>query len=408
MTLLLDVTIKMSVILSFALAAARLLRGQSAAVRHWTLAAAIACAAASPLVALVVPSWQVASGAGSWLQRDGPSAPPGERVAREAPSPQPDVANVYIGISGRSYATHLLELAQSFRAHRRAWFPAPAIARPSSLERRISAMLNSRVNREPVTPVAAVMVVAAVLGVTIPIAGFDTFAQTRFATVSGTATDGSGAVLVNATLVLSNVHTNAKYEVRTNQSGFFEFVGLPAGEYGFEARLPGFEALKDNVTLNVGESLQKSVTLRVGAVQEAITVISGPDAPVIIPRRDNRVVTARAPKGRPCPNPGVGGCIGPPVKVKDVRPVYPPELRGTGIEGTVLIEGLIGTDGRMKDMRIVSSPHPAFERSALDAVGEWEFTPTTLNDRAIDTRINVSVSFAQPPPLPPPPSAPPQ
>ena len=71
------------------------------------------------------------------------------------------------------------------------------------------------------------------------------------------------------------------------------------------------------------------------------------------------------------------------------------------MQGTVSIEGQIGTDGRMKDMRVLSSPHPAFERAALDAVGEWEFTPTTLNGRVVDTRINVSVSFAPaPPPTP--------
>ncbi|MET0214556.1 MAG: energy transducer TonB [Vicinamibacterales bacterium] len=72
----------------------------------------------------------------------------------------------------------------------------------------------------------------------------------------------------------------------------------------------------------------------------------------------------------------------------------PARLRESAMRGVVSIEGQIGTDGRMKDMRVISSLHPAFERAALDAVGEWEFTPTTLNGRVVDTRINVSVSFA--------------
>lgn len=560
MTVLLDVTIKMSVIVAFALVAAQLLKRHSAAVRHWILAAAIACAAASPLVGLVVPSWRIDVGTLSSSQRGVPltSGPP-DRIASEAlpqlgsggvqtaisivdsdpdggrmvsagsllfsiwvigmaaaismlfigllrlrwlesraapvregnwaeiaaevadryglprpplvlqsdhpsllvtwgfrqskvilPAAAPtwtedririvlghelahirrrdwllqiaaevvrciywfnpilwigcrrlrqeseqacDDAVLQLGVDGRSYATHLLDLARSFRAHRRVWFPAPAIARRSSLERRVCAMLNNRVNRQPVTPVAAVAVVIALVAITIPIAGFTAFAQTRFATVSGTATDESGAVLANATLVLSNVQTSAKYEVRSNQSGFFEFVGLRAGDYELEVRLPGFEPIKDAVSVGVGETLQKNVTLSVGSVQETITVIGGPGEPVAL-RPNNRVMTAPAPSRRPCPNPAVGGCIGPPVKLKDVRPVYPPALRDTGVQGTVLIEGQIGTDGRMKEMRVVSSPHPALERSALDAVGEWEFTPTTLNDRVIDTRINVSVSFA--------------
>jgi TonB family protein len=301
------------------------------------------------------------------------------------------------GIDGHAYAEHLLEIARVFRRHRTVWVPAAAIAYRSSLERRVCAMLNSRVDRKPVTPLAALTVVAALVSITIPIAGLSAFAQTRFAIVSGTATDETGAVLANATLALSNVRTQAKYEVRTDQSGAFEFVGLPAGDYTFEARVLGFEPQKESVTVGVGESLQKNVALKIGTVQETITVTADREQPDAS-RQGSRVATARAPRPRPCPNPAVGGCIGPPVKVKDVRPLYPPALRESAMRGIVSIEGQIGTDGRMKDMRVVSSPHPAFERAALDAVGEWEFTPTTLNGRVVDTRINVSVSFAPAPP----------
>jgi TonB family protein len=305
------------------------------------------------------------------------------------------------GIDGRVYAGHLLEIARLFRRHRAVRIPAAAIAYRSGLERRVCAMLNSRIDRKPVTPRAALAVVAALASITIPIAGLSAFAQTRFATVSGTATDETGAVLVNATLALSNVRTQARYEVRTDQSGAFEFVGLPAGDYAFEARILGFERLTEDVSVGVGESLHKNVALKIGTVQETITVTADREPPNAS-RQDSRVVTAGAPRPRPCPNPAVGGCIGPPLKVKDVRPIYPPALRESAMRGVVSIEGQIGTDGRMKDMRVISSPHPAFERAALDAVGEWEFTPTTLNGRVVDTRIKVNVSFAPAPaPVPP-------
>ena len=133
-------------------------------------------------------------------------------------------------------------------------------------------MLNSRVDRKPVTPLTALVVIAALVSITIPIAGLSVFAQTRFATVSGTATDETGAVLVNATLALSNVRTQARYEVRTDQSGAFEFVGLPAGDYTFDARVLGFEPLREDVTIGVGESLHKNVALKIGTVQETIAV----------------------------------------------------------------------------------------------------------------------------------------
>ena len=260
-------------------------------------------------------------------------------------------------------------------------------------------MLNDRTNREPVTPLVAVVVATVLLSVTIPIAGFSAFAQARFATVFGTATDESGLPLTNATVALSNTQTSAKYEVRTNQRGAFELVGLPAGDYELGVRRLGFEPSSESVSVGVGESLERNVALRISAVQEVITVTDRREGTAAQRPADNRVVTARAPARRPCPDPSVGGCIGPPLKVKDVRPIYPEALKDTSIVGTVLIDGHIGVDGRMKDMRVVSAPHPAFEQSALDAVGQWEFTPTTLNGREVDTRISVSVSFA--PALPP-------
>ena len=59
---------KVSLIVSLGLAATALLRRRSAAVRHWVLAVTIACAAATPLLELVVPSWHVPVGA-RWLGR---------------------------------------------------------------------------------------------------------------------------------------------------------------------------------------------------------------------------------------------------------------------------------------------------------------------------------------------------
>ena len=46
------------------------------------------------------------------------------------------------GVEGTDYATHLIELARALNQRRHMWFPAPAMARPSSLERRVRAMLN--------------------------------------------------------------------------------------------------------------------------------------------------------------------------------------------------------------------------------------------------------------------------
>jgi TonB family protein len=296
-----------------------------------------------------------------------------------------------LGIGGTSYATHLLDLARAFRAHHRVWVPASAIARQSSLERRVIAMLNVQTDRRPVALRTAAAILVAFLGVTVSIAGLDAFAQARFATVNGTVVDQSGGVLVNATLAVTNVQTNARNEVLSNQTGFYELVGLPAGDYELEARFMGFTPLRTQLQVGVGETLHRNITLQIGAVQETITMTGSATASEsATPRR------AAPPARRPCPNPAVGGCIGPPIKVTHVRPIYPASLSEAGIEGVVLLQTLIGIDGNVKDLRVVSSPHPGLEQAALAAVAQWEFTPTTLNGSAIDTRMNVSVSFRLP------------
>src|SRR5262249_35049900 len=59
--ILLNTTVKTSLIVVAALAATTLLRHRSAAVRHFVIAVALACAAATPLVRFVAPAWQSAS-----------------------------------------------------------------------------------------------------------------------------------------------------------------------------------------------------------------------------------------------------------------------------------------------------------------------------------------------------------
>ncbi|MCY4507213.1 MAG: M56 family metallopeptidase, partial [Acidobacteria bacterium] len=75
------------------------------------------------------------------------------RLRRESEHAADDVVLAQ-GVPAATYATHLVELAREARKHRRTWLPAPAMARPSTLEWRLSAMLNTRTNRRPLTRVA--------------------------------------------------------------------------------------------------------------------------------------------------------------------------------------------------------------------------------------------------------------
>lgn len=88
----------------------------------------------------------------------------------------------------------------------------------------------------------------------------------------------------------------------------------------------------------------------------------------------------------------VGGNIRVPTKVKDVRPIYPPAAQTAGIQGVVIIEATIDVDGRVADAKVLRSISE-LDQAALDAVRQWEFTPTELNGVLVPVIMTVTVNF---------------
>jgi TonB family protein len=75
-----------------------------------------------------------------------------------------------------------------------------------------------------------------------------------------------------------------------------------------------------------------------------------------------------------------------------VKPVYPPEAKQTGILGTVEFSALIGKDGHVRDLKVVSG-HPLLIRPALDAVKQWIYKPIMLNGEPVEVRTTILVPF---------------
>jgi TonB family protein len=72
----------------------------------------------------------------------------------------------------------------------------------------------------------------------------------------------------------------------------------------------------------------------------------------------------------------------------------------------VIIEAVVGEDGKVRDA-VIKQSIPLLDKAALDAVRQWEYTPTLLNGKAVPVIMTVTVNFwldgVQAPPLPPPP-----
>jgi protein TonB len=88
----------------------------------------------------------------------------------------------------------------------------------------------------------------------------------------------------------------------------------------------------------------------------------------------------------------VGGKIRPPTKVKDVKPVYPDAARSGRVQGMVIVEATIGANGKVIDAKVLRSV-PMLDQAALDAVKQWEFTPTLLNGKPVPVVMTVTINF---------------
>jgi len=258
-------------------------------------------------------------------------------------------------------------------------------------------MLSKNVSRRPVKTRTRVGVLAAFAALTMPLAA----AQGRFWSFSGTVVDQTDRAITEAVLVLSNEAARAKFEVRTDRAGRFEFQALPSGDYVLAVQKPGFKTLKQALT--IGSDASRTIKLQVGSVTESIRVVSGPTTPVADSeqiagrqraRDEARKRTSERCGGGEAAGEG-GGELLPPLKLVDVRPAYPEGLKAAGVAGVVTLDAVIGADGGVHDVTVVSSAHRDLERLAIDAVRQWEFSPTYLNCVPIDVEMRVTIRFAE-------------
>jgi TonB family protein len=90
----------------------------------------------------------------------------------------------------------------------------------------------------------------------------------------------------------------------------------------------------------------------------------------------------------------IGGQIKPPTKIKDVKPVYPAIAQSARVAGAVTIEATIGFDGKVVDAKVVHSI-PLLDQAALDAVRQWEYSPTLLNGVPVSVLVTVTIKFTR-------------
>ena len=83
------------------------------------------------------------------------------------------------------------------------------------------------------------------------------------------------------------------------------------------------------------------------------------------------------------------------VLVHKVQPVYPAPARSLRLEGDVIVEATITEQGQLEDLKLVSG-HPFLAGAAIDAVGQWRYTPFMLNGKPVRKQTRITISFVAP------------
>ena len=357
------------------------------------------------------------------------------------------------GVGAADYASHLLAVARHVLTVDRGWASAAAVASTSTLERRVSAMLDPRRNRVPLTSAARVCVVAAVVAVAVPMTAATLTervtaapttgapanrhdralatpavtappaavvvaparrtvpraaaapAQQKPATLSGVLRDASGAVLPGVAVTVTESPAGMSYSTVSDNNGAYAFKSLPPGAYQLRAALPGFASIVLALTLTRGEDTQRNLDMRVGALTETVIVQCPPAAAAVVPRSAATVLafsrSATTPLFAAQAVPiRLGGNIAAPRRTRSVNPVCPETpLPADGY--VVIVEAVIGADGMIRNLQTLR-PKPgdqqqqALAQSATDAVRQWEYTPTRLNNVPTPVIMTVTVVFKRP------------
>lgn len=75
-----------------------------------------------------------------------------------------------------------------------------------------------------------------------------------------------------------------------------------------------------------------------------------------------------------------------------ITPVYPPEAKAAKIQGKVVLNAVIGKDGHVENLKVVSGPKE-LQQSALDAVRQWVYKPYLLNGSPVEVMTDINVIY---------------
>ena len=219
------------------------------------------------------------------------------------------------GLDASDYAAQLIDLARTFGKSAHGWAAALAFTRPSRLERRLVAVLNSSTNRRHVSGGTTFVTTIAAVLLLLPLAAIHLPAQNPPGAIAGIVRDASGTGVRNATVIMANANGEQPIEMTTTDAdGNFSFKTLAPGEYQIKVLKRGFEEYRTQEMIpQPARESTVDITLKVGAVLEEVDVVpDGTMKPLPVSDTGGRPARLR-----------VGGDIEAPKLLTKVQPIYP-------------------------------------------------------------------------------------
>jgi protein TonB len=81
------------------------------------------------------------------------------------------------------------------------------------------------------------------------------------------------------------------------------------------------------------------------------------------------------------------------LKIHDVQPQYPQMAKIARVQGPVVLAAVIGKDGTIQGLHVLSSASPLLNQAALDAVKQWRYKPYILNGEPVEVDTTITVNF---------------
>jgi TonB family protein len=242
----------------------------------------------------------------------------------------------------------------------------------------MKALLDSNINHKPLTASHVLVAVVLTMALLVPAAAMRAGAKNESAkndtsSISGTVRAPDKGGVPGASVVLVNSRTLNKISTTTGTDGSFKFVDVTPGEYKLEITKTAFTPTNTQ-------------PFELFSSRNVIVLV------VIRQTKEGMLPTPlRAQEGAP-QRIRIGRQVVANKLIYHVPPKYPPIAKAAGIQGTVKLDAVIGKDGTVKELKVLSG-HPLLVKAAIDAVRKWRFKPTLLNGVPVEVETAIEVNF---------------